>query len=113
MQPAEQREPNQLLIGPLPTFPKKFDVAAEAIAKQDVDRSVADDLVGDIGVAHGDVSGLGSLHTWLQSVSPPSALSPEGRGDSVLPPDATPVAIKPCAQSAGGKQFRQALASSG
>jgi hypothetical protein len=50
---------------------KEFDVAAEAIAIEKIERAIAEDLVGHIGVADGDVACVGRIHCRRQSVSPP------------------------------------------
>jgi len=36
----------------------------EAIAIEKIEGAVANDLIGDIRVTHGDISGLGSFHDW-------------------------------------------------
>jgi hypothetical protein len=35
-------------------LPVELDVTSEAIAEQKIERSVSEDLIGDIGVAYGD-----------------------------------------------------------
>jgi len=46
-------------------LPRDLDVAPEAEAIEEIERTVTNDLVGDVGVTHSDVSGLGCVHICL------------------------------------------------
>ena len=55
-------------------------MAAEAIEVQNIDRAVANDLIGHIGVTDRHVPGLGSFHDLADSMSHVSPIrSPVGR----------------------------------
>ena len=67
-QTAERGQPLERL-GTSWVLPEHVDMTSEAVAVQQVNRAVTNDLIGDISIAHGDVAGLGTLHVGGQSVS--------------------------------------------
>ena len=70
-QPFQERGPNRVV-------PPQIDVG-EARDVDHIRRSLADDLVGDLGPAHVHVSGLRAFHSRQQSDSR-SRRSPDARG---------------------------------
>ena len=56
---AAKRVRNSTFLG---TSHANFNMASKAEAIEEIERTVTDDLVGDIGLTHGYVSGLGRVH---------------------------------------------------
>ena len=74
--------------------PREFDVTSEAGAVKEIDGTIADHLVGDVGVPHGDIAGLGSFHA-EQSVGPIQCCH-RVRSAHIAGTDSPPCPFEPC-----------------